>query len=257
MTRKRFRAAAFVATGYLVLVVVWWLAARAMAGPASPVLDPGQLVQALWRLRSAMLENLTATASVAGWGLLLGAGAALVSSVLCVRFAVIGEAIHRMALILYALPLVAIAPALVILLGTGTAPRITIAALAVFFPVLVGAVDGLSGTSEKVLDMMDVLGATYVVTFLRARVPYALPNLAASMTVAAPSAVIGATIAEWVGASRGLGVSILYAAQSYQIDVLWASIATVTLLSVVAYAFFAVLGRRLFPWHASTARVEV
>lgn len=249
--RRPLAATALVVGGYAVLLALWWIAARADAGPASPLLDPVQLLQTLWRDRGPLVENLAQTAQEAGWGLAVGAGLALLVSVACVRFAAVGDAIHRIALILYSLPLIAIAPVLVIVMGTGVGTKVIIAALAAFFPVLVNAVDGLGRVDRRALEMMEVIGAPYAATFLRVRVPYALPSIVASLTVAAPSAVIGATVAEWVGGERGLGVAILYAAQSYQIDVLWSSIAAVTVLSLISYAVFAFLGRRLFPWHAS------
>lgn len=249
--RRRVTSLVLVVGGYAALVALWWIAARADGGPASPILGPGQLLQTLWRDRGALGENLTQTVKEAGSGLAVGAGLALVVSVVCVRFAALGQAIHRVALILYSLPLIAIAPVLVIIMGTGVGTKVVIAALAAFFPVLVNAVDGLGRVDRRALEMMDVIGAPYTSTFLRVRVPYALPNIVASLTVAAPSAVIGATVAEWVGGERGLGVAILYAAQSYQIDVLWSSIAALTVLSLISYAVFALAGRRLFPWHAS------
>jgi ABC-type nitrate/sulfonate/bicarbonate transport system permease component len=75
----------------------------------------------------------------------------------------------------------------------------------------------------------------------------------ASFTISAPAAVIGATVAEWVGGDRGLGVAILAAMQSYNVPLLWSSILVVSLLSLVAYGVFAVLGRVLFPWHESVS----
>lgn len=242
--------------GYAALVALWWVVARANSGPTSPILGPGQLLSTLWRDRGPLGENFVQTFEEAVWGLVVGAGSALLVSVVCVRFAAVGQAVHRVALILYSLPLIAVAPVLVIILGTGVGTKVIIAALAAFFPVLVNAVDGLGRVDRRALEMMQVIGAPYPTTFLRVRVPYALPNIVASLTVAAPSAVIGATVAEWVGGERGLGVAILYAAQSYQIDVLWSSIAALTVLSVVSYGLFALLGRRLFPWHAS-ARTDV
>jgi ABC-type nitrate/sulfonate/bicarbonate transport system permease component len=89
------------------------------------------------------------------------------------------------------------------------------------------------------------------------RLPYTLPALFAAFTVAGPAAIVGAMLAEWVGAERGLGLMILFSMFSFQIPELWAAIFVASLMSLLVYLIFAVLARLLFPWHASTRRREV
>jgi ABC-type nitrate/sulfonate/bicarbonate transport system permease component len=155
--------------------------------------------------------------------------------------------------VLYSLPLIAIAPLMVIWFGAGLRTKVIIAALAAFFPVLVNTTEALLATNRQALELMQVMGASFVSTSWRVRFPYALPAMFASFTISAPAAVIGATVAEWVGGDRGLGVAILAAMQSYNVPLLWSSILVVSLLSLVAYGVFAVLGRVLFPWHESVS----
>lgn len=250
----RVRSAGGPAVLYLLLVAAWWLLADLQRSPSSPVLDPVQLVQASWERRGALLVHLQTTAWEALLGFAVGAVVALLLSLLTVRFMAIGALVERFALILYSLPLIAVAPLMVIWFGAGLETKVIIAAMAAFFPVLVNTTTAFVSTDRGALEMMDVIGASYSTTSLRVRVPYALPAIFASFTVAAPAAVIGATVAEWVGGERGLGVAILSSMQSYDVPLLWSCILVVSLLSLASYAIFAVSGRLLFPWHESTQR---
>jgi ABC-type nitrate/sulfonate/bicarbonate transport system permease component len=249
----RVRSYALPVVGYAILILGWWLVAAARSGPSSPLLNPAQLLQSTWNNRSALYTHLNATAWEAFLGFAVGAAIALLLSVLTVRFMLLGRIIQKFALVLYSLPLIAIAPLMVIWFGAGLRTKVIIAALAAFFPVLVNTTEALLATSRQALELMQVMGASFTTTSWRVRLPYALPAMFASFTIAAPAAVIGATVAEWVGGDRGLGVAILAAMQSYNVPLLWSSILVVSLLSLVAYGVFAVLGRVLFPWHESVS----
>lgn len=249
---RRLRSTSALVLLYALVLAAWWIIAAANRSPSSPYLDPPQLLQSTWTNRSVLLVHLEVTAEESALGFLVGAGIALVLSLVAVRFPAVGRAVERVGLILYSLPLIAIAPLMVIWIGAGLATKVVIAAFAAFFPVLVNAMTAFASTDRRAVELMEVVGASQLTTSLRVRIPYALPAIFASFAVAAPAAVIGATVAEWVGAERGLGVSILAAMQSYDIPLLWSSILVVSILSLLSYALFAVLGRLLFPWHASS-----
>lgn len=252
--RKLASVAAFAGL-YGLLFALWALIAHLNDGPGSPVIGPVQLLQAVWSQRSVLRPSLVATAEEAAIGFVVGAGVAMAASLITVRFLYLGRLIGRFALVLYSLPLIAIAPLLVIWFGAGLLTKILIAAIASFFPVLVNFSSALVATDRQALELMEVAGASFLVTAVKVRIPYALPALFAAFGAAGPAAVIGATVAEWVGANQGLGITILSAMQSDSIPLLWSSILVVTLLSLVSYGLFVVLGRMLFPWHQSNARL--
>lgn len=251
--RRLASPVAFVAL-YGLLIGLWSLIAYLNRGAGSPFVGPVELLRAVWTQWPVLRPSLGATAQEAALGFAVGAGLAMAASLITVRFVYLGRLIGRFALVLYSLPLIAIAPLLVIWFGAGLLTKVMIAALASFFPVLVNFSSALVSTDRQALEMMDVAGASFIVTAIRVRIPYALPALFASFGAAAPAAVIGATVAEWVGANQGLGITILSAMQSYSITLLWSAILVVSLLSLACYGFFAVVGRRLFPWHESNAR---
>jgi ABC-type nitrate/sulfonate/bicarbonate transport system permease component len=250
---RRLTSGVAFAALYGLLIFLWWLIAYLNRGAGSPFVGPVQLVRAVWDQWPVLQPSLAATAEEAALGFAAGVCLAVVLSLVTIRFRYLGTLIGRLALVLYSLPLIAIAPLLVIWFGAGLVTKVTIAALASFFLVLVNFSTALVSTDRQALEMMEVIGAPFMTVSVRVRIPYALPSLFASFRAAAPAAVIGATVAEWVGANQGLGITILSAMQSYSIPLLWSSIFVVSLLSLVSYGFFAVLGRKLFPWHESNA----
>jgi NitT/TauT family transport system permease protein len=152
-----------------------------------------------------------------------------------------------------------VAPIVVLWLGAGsTRPRIALSALAVFFGVLVNAIRGLRTVDPNRADFLRVVSAGPLQTLRYLRVPSALPYLMNGFKVAAPAAVFGAVVGEWVGANQGLGVVLLYSLFQYQVDLLWTAMILTTAVALAAYGLFGVAERFLIPWHESvkTSRLE-
>jgi ABC-type nitrate/sulfonate/bicarbonate transport system permease component len=255
--RARRRSRLILASVYLALLGGWWLLAEVKEAPDSVWPGPDAVARAIWDGREALIAHTRATLLEATFGFLAGGAFALALAVVGLRLRRVGDVLHRISLALYSLPLIALAPVLVIWFGAGMATKVIIAALASFFPVLVNASQALRGTDRRAVELMEIVGASPMTTFWRVRLPYALPAIVASFTIAAPAAVVGATLSEWVGAEEGLGLMILFSMFSFQVTDLWAAIVVTSLLSLAAYGLFAVLGRVLFPWHASTQGTEV
>lgn len=240
----------------VVLLAAWETLARANPQPGSLWPSPATVLAALVESRSSFLANTGATLLVAGLGFAGGAALAAALSLIALRFEQLGENLYRVSLALYSLPLIALAPVLAVWLGIGLATKVTIALLAAFFPVVVNLTQALRSTNPQAMELMTVLGATRAQALWRVQVPYALPAVFAAFKIAAPNAIIGAMLAEWVGAERGLGLMLLFAMFNFQVPRLWATLIVATALTSGAYLLFGLLGRRLFPWHASVSDVE-
>lgn len=213
------------------------------------------LVERAGPLWSAMLS----TGSVAALGFVIGCTLAIVLALLSLVHPAVEHAILRLGLALYAVPLIVVAPIFVLWLGAGsTRPRIALSALAVFFGVLVNAVRGLRAVDRNRAEFLRVVAASPLQTLRHLRVPSALPYLVNGLKVAAPAAVFGAVVGEWVGANQGLGVVLLYALFQYQVDVLWTAMLLTTAVALGGYALFGLAERFLMPWHESvkTSRLE-
>jgi NitT/TauT family transport system permease protein len=115
-----------------------------------------------------------------------------------------------------------------------------------------------SSTDRNRAEFLRVVSASPLQTLRYLRVPSALPYLVNGFKVAAPAAVFGAVVGEWVGANQGLGVVLLYSLFQYQVAQLWAAMLLTTVVALAGYGAFGLAERVLMPWHESvkTARLE-
>ena len=134
-----------------------------------------------------------------------------------------------------AIPTFAIAPLLVVWLGYGLASKIATTILMIFFPIASSFYDGLCQTPHAWLDLAKTMNATKWRTFFTIRIPAALPHLASGMRIAAVFAPMGAVVGEWVGSSQGLGYLMLNANARLQIDLMFAALIIIILLTLFLY----------------------
>jgi ABC-type nitrate/sulfonate/bicarbonate transport system permease component len=251
----RRRSWVMTAAIYLLLLLVWELVARANTQPGSLWPSPATVAEVLWNRRGTFVSNAGVTLMEAALGFAGGVVLAAFFSLLSMFSRPLGDNLYRLSLVLYSLPLIAVAPLLVVWVGPGLWTKVIIALLASFFPVLVNTTQAIRQTDPKAIELMNSLGASRLQTLWRVRLPYALPALIASFKVAGPGAIIGAMLAEWVGAEKGLGLLVLFSMFSYVIPLLWATLIVSTALTLAVYHIFELTGRRLFPWHPSSRRI--
>lgn len=154
------------------------------------------------------------------------------------------------------IPVVAIAPVLVIWFGYNSVPRIMITAIVAFFPLTVAVVTGLQAVDPLQLAFFKTLKATAIQTFFKLRFPIALPNIFAGLKVAATLAVVGATISEWVGASRGLGYLIAQDTQQLNTARVFASLVVLGFCGMALFAIVSLLERLCMPWAFARPRIR-
>lgn len=149
------------------------------------------------------------------------------------------------------IPIVAIAPLLVIWLGPGRLSKVMICALIVFFPVLVNTVVGMRSVPQGLYDLMRSLGATRWQTFNRLEVPAAMPVLLGGLKIGATLSVIGAVVGEFVGADEGLGFLINLGDGLYDTALVFVAVFVLVVMAMGLYALVAGLERRLLAWRVS------
>jgi ABC-type nitrate/sulfonate/bicarbonate transport system permease component len=235
--------------GIIGLLVVWQIASSTIfSGPNSSVPSPIAIFQQFgkdgldfyWR-------NLQTTASAAFWGWLWGNSLAIIMALVFVQIPLIEKGLLKLAVAIYCLPIIAIGPILQIRFD-GTTPKIILAALSVYFTTLIGMIVGLRSADRTSLDVVRAYGGTSLTQMRRVRIKASLPSLFAALRIAAPAAVLGAIIGEYMGSDSGLGVSMINAQQALQIERTWAIALTATALAGVAYGLTALAGRLATPW---------
>jgi putative hydroxymethylpyrimidine transport system permease protein len=145
-------------------------------------------------------------------------------------------------------PLVALAPLLVVYLGFGLAPKLVIIALVCFFPITVGALDGFEGVDPEYRRMMLTLHATPTAIFRRVEFPAALPSIFSGARVAASYTAVAALFAEFVGSSSGLGFTIREATDQYDTALVGAAVVLLAALALVLFGLVGVVQRLVAPW---------
>lgn len=146
------------------------------------------------------------------------------------------------------LPLVAIAPLVVLWFGFDLTPKVLLVALVTFFPMLVALVDGYAATDPEIEDLMRSMGATRGQIFRSARFPSAMPYFFAGLRISITYAVVAAIFAEYVGARAGLGIVILNAKNSFRPDLVLAAVVISSALTLVLFAVTALLQRVVLRW---------
>ncbi len=185
-----------------------------------------------------LLRNFIPTVIESLAGFIAGNTVAIIISVAFVHNANVERAFYPIAVFVNTIPILAIAPILVLIFGTGYAPKIAIAALICFFPTLVNVIRGLKSVTPQELELMSVLSARKWEVFWNLRAYRCLPYLFAALKIASTTCVIGAIVGEWIGSNFGLGALIIDATFNYRSALLYA---TIFLSSGIAVSFFAIV----------------
>lgn len=185
--------------------------------------------------RVELTTALRTTLGNAALGYLVGTVGALALALVVVSSLTVERLVMPTAIWLRSVPLVAMTPLIALVFGRGLASALVMAGLVTFFPSLVTLVDGLRAAPPPALDLVRGYGAGRVATIVRVRLPYALPSLFASARVAAPLAVLGAILAEWLATGQGVGSYMVTAQGTARYTAVWASVALVTVVSVALY----------------------
>lgn len=184
-------------------------------------------------------------------GLIAGSAAAVGLAVLMAHSRLLERAIFPLAIVIKVTPIVAIAPVLIIAIGFGTTPKIILAGLLCFFPMLVNAMTGFRDVNPGALDFMRSLNASPWQVFWKLRVPSAMPYLLTGLRITFPLALIGAVVAEWFTGNRGLGYVVYTAWLNLRTPEIFVAIAVLATIGIAINTGLSLLERRLLFWHES------
>ncbi|MGX6998116.1 ABC transporter permease [Caballeronia sp. KNU42] len=237
--------------GIVGLLIAWW---AVIAGfNIKPFIAPSPLLvmQTIIQKSDLLLQNLGVTALEALFGFIFGNLAAILVASVFVHSKILQWIFLPIAVAINAIPVVAKAPILVLIMGNGMAPKITIAAMVCFFPTLINMVRGLEAVNPQIMDLMRMLSATRTQIYFKLRLFSALPYLFSALRIAASMCVIGAIVGEWIGSTQGIGAQIIQATYNYDSPLLYAAIVMSAFLSGLFYVVIALLEKRIVKWSAS------
>jgi ABC-type nitrate/sulfonate/bicarbonate transport system permease component len=211
---------------------------------------PSRIGKTLWADHSTILSDLWVTLLEIVYGFLVGFGLGIVSGILIVYSKVMERTLYPLVIASQVIPIFAIAPLLIIWFGFGIKPKVIIAAIIVFFPICVNMVEGLRSADQGIIDVMRSYGASGWKIFRSIRLPASIPYLLVGTQVGITFSVIGAVIAEWVGADKGLGYRMIVANSQSETDLVFAAIVALAVVGVGLFALVRVVGDFVFPWQA-------
>ena len=196
----------------------------------------------------------TAWETLAGFALAAVVGVAV--AYLIVHYRRLNQVLYPYVLLAQIVPKVAVAPLFFIWFGFGELPKVLVAFLVAFFPIIIDTIVGLHAADPDMLDFMRTLGASRYKTFRRVKLPAALPHIFGGFKVAITLAVIGAVIAEFVGAESGLGYMIVRAQSHFRTDQVFAALVLLSVLGMALFTASVLLERLAIPWYAKMKRLS-
>ncbi|HWQ89800.1 MAG TPA: ABC transporter permease [Desulfitobacteriaceae bacterium] len=232
----------------LLILGMWQIITTTAQVPLWLFPSPLQIGEAFWETRQLIWMHTLTTLLETSAGFLLAVLLALITAGLMVLSAWFKRLLYPYLIISQTIPLIAIAPLLILWLGYGLLPKILIVVLVCFFPITVSLIEGLELTDSDLLNLLKSMGASRWQIFYIVRWPHALPSLFAGLKIAATYSVMGAVIGEWLGASSGLGVYLTRSSHSFLTDRVFAVIFTISVLSFLYFALITGLAKLALPW---------
>lgn len=234
---------------FAVIFAVWELAVWLFHVPDFVLPSPSMIVDKMIVTWQLLLVNALVTAQeiALGFGLSIVLGIPLAIAVVYSR--IFERVAFPFMVSLQTIPKVALAPILVMWLGYGILPKIMVAFLISFFPIVISAVVGMRATEKEMVYLVQSMGASELTTFLKIRLPKALPSIFGGLKVGIGQAVVGATVGEFIAAEQGLGYLQLVSQVRLDTPLLFAAVVVLSLLGVLMFNIVAWAERLALPWN--------
>ncbi len=240
---------AWPATALVAAIVLAWEFYAQFSGIKPTILPaPSRVLAQIIENRQALVDNAIPTLIATLSGFTLSVASAFLSSVLVDFVRPLRRALFPVFIISQTLPLVAIAPLVVLWFGFGLLPKILLVALVTFFPMMVALVQGYDSTEKDMEWLLRSMGASRAQVFLKARLPSAIPFFFTGLRISITYAVVGAIFAEYAGAANGLGIYMLSAKNNFRPDLVLAAVFCSALLTLILFGGTVLIQRLATPW---------
>jgi ABC-type nitrate/sulfonate/bicarbonate transport system permease component len=238
----------------IVLLLTWQTAVTARNVQPAVFPSPRRILEQGWAARNAIWANTVPTLEETFLGFAVSLTLAWTLAILIDFSTWLRRALMPLLVASQTIPIIAIAPLMVIWFGFGLLPKIIVIAVVTFFPVTVGLIDGFNRTDREAIDLLRSMGANRWEQFVYVRLPSALPSFFTALRIGITYAVTGAIFAEYVGAERGLGIYMAMMKNSFRTDLVLAAVAVTAFLSVSLFLLTYVAERLIIPWHSKERR---
>ena len=213
--------------------------------------NPVEIGIEAWQSWPDYRSHLFATIRLSIIGLLIGSSVGLGVAICLHLVPLLRGTFYPLLILSQNIPIIVLAPLLVIWFGFGLLPKLVIIVLVCFFPITIAALDGFRQTSGELLHYMKMAGATKRQIFWKLEWPHAMPSIFSGLKIAATYSVMGAVISEWLGAKEGIGVYMTLASSSFQTAQVFVAIFLIMALSLIFFASIIFLEKRIIRWKTS------
>lgn len=238
------------------IVLTWEILARVLAIDPIVLPAPSRILGALWDARGVAAGHALTTLVETGLGFGMSVLFAVLTGLAMDSIGWVRRAIYPLLVASQTIPIVAVAPLLVIWFGLGLVPKVLVVVLVTFFPVTVALLDGLAGTERDATSLLQTMGASRYQILMKLRLPGALPSFFTGLRIAVTYAVIGAIFGEQVGAVNGLGIWMILSKNLFRTDLVFGAILVTAILTLALWFVVGVVERLTIPWYRESRRTR-
>jgi ABC-type nitrate/sulfonate/bicarbonate transport system permease component len=236
-------------------LLVAWEAYVDLLGVSPLVLpSPTRIVSALWDFRDTAVAQTIPTVVETVVGFAVSVLAAVVVAIAMDQVPAIRRALYPLLVGSQTIPIVALAPLLVLWFGFGLLPKVLVIVLVTFFPITVALLDGFASTEGEATDLLRTFGASRTQAFTKLRWPAALPSLFTGLRISVTYAVVAAIFGEYVGAFEGLGIWMQTSRNAFRADLVFGAILIASALSIGLFLVVGALEAVAIPWYRASRR---
>jgi ABC-type nitrate/sulfonate/bicarbonate transport system permease component len=235
------------AGGIVALLVIWYVLAVTVFKQGHAVPTPTAVAKQYFTDWHLYPVNISQTVKEAAWGWLVGNGLAIGLAIVFFGVPIMERVLMQIGVASYCLPIIAVGPILTTVFNHDT-PQIALAGISVFFTTMIGTLLGLRAADAASLDVVRAAGGGAIKQMRYVRLRAALPSTFAALQIAAPAAVLGAIIGEFLGGDKGLGLAMVNAQQALEVSRTWGIALMASAIAGAGYAITALIARLLTPW---------
>lgn len=250
--RARVSGVLYPALVVVVCLVIWVVGARTMDIPAYILPPPTQIATVMHaKMPLLLLHGWVSTTEIV-LGFLLSVAVGIPLALATFLWPAFARSVYPLLVSSQAVPKMAVAPLFIVWFGFGLMPKVFIAFLIAFFPIVINTVVGLAAIEPEKILLARSMGLSGAATFFKIRLPNALPSIFGGLKIAITLAVVGAVVGEFVGGEAGLGFLLMSANGSMDTPLLFAGLVGLTLIGIVLFMAIEIAERFAIPWHTST-----
>lgn len=235
------------------LILIWQFGVKLFGVPTYIAPAPSDVGAVLVSEFGLLLLNFWPTLYESVFGFIFGNLFGIMAAIIFVHFKKLDAAFFPLAVFVNTIPILAIAPILVLIFGNGLTAKVIIASLICFFPTLVNMVRGLQAVNPQMLELARILSASKAEVFWMIRLQMSLPYLFSALRIASTTCVIGAIVGEWIGADAGLGALIIDATFNFRAPLLYATVFVSSGLAVFLFTSVIIAEKLIIRWKPAEA----